>query len=41
MRHTFLLVCALISALLNAQNQFDLQYYLPQNCSYNAAIPTP
>jgi hypothetical protein len=41
MKHYFLMLFALIAIQLQAQNQFDLSYYLPQNSSYNTNIPTP
>lgn len=40
MRLTFLLLVLSI-VQLNAQSQTDLSYYLPQNTTYNADIPTP
>ena len=37
-----LIVLSLIcSVFVQAQNKIDLSYYLPQNTSYNTAIPTP
>ncbi|MBI9041449.1 M14 family metallopeptidase [Lutibacter sp.] len=41
MKHYFLMLFALIAIQLQAQNQFDLSYYLTQNSSYNTNIPTP
>ncbi|WP_372746654.1 M14 family metallopeptidase, partial [Lutibacter sp.] len=41
MKHYFLITCIFFVSILQAQNQFDLQYYLPQNCNYNPEIPTP
>ena len=31
----------LASSIIHGQNQTDLSYYLPQNTTYNKAIPTP
>ncbi len=31
----------LASSIIHGQNQTDLSYYLPQNTTYNQAIPTP
>ena len=36
-----LLLCAVLSTFAQAQNKVDLSYYLPQNVTYNANIPTP
>jgi len=35
------LICLTSCTLLQAQNTIDLSYYLPQNITYNKAIPTP
>ncbi|MDB4286104.1 M14 family metallopeptidase [bacterium] len=35
------LICGLFSLFLNAQTDVDLDYYLPQNVSYDSSIPTP
>ena len=40
MKKLFLL-CLLSCAFLQAQNEIDLSYYLPQNVTYNQNIPTP
>lgn len=40
MKH-FLLICLLFCGLINAQQKPALDYYLPQNTSYNKNIPTP
>jgi hypothetical protein len=41
MKQLTFLITFLFSLQLFAQNQFELSYYLPQNVSYNNAIPTP
>jgi len=41
MRKVLLLSLGLISQLLIAQESLDLNYYLPQNISYNEEIPKP
>ena len=40
MKH-FILICLLFCGLMNAQQKTTLEYYLPQNSSYNKNIPTP
>lgn len=35
------LACFLITLVIEAQNDVDLSYYLPQDISYNKNIPTP
>ena len=40
MKKLFLL-CFMSCAMLQAQNEIDLSYYLPQNVTYNQNIPTP
>ncbi|RLD28952.1 MAG: zinc carboxypeptidase [Bacteroidetes bacterium] len=40
MKKLFLL-CLLSCVFLQAQNEIDLSYYLPQNVTYNPNIPTP
>lgn len=41
MKYYFFFILAFATIHLQAQNQFDLSYYLPQNITYNAKIPTP
>jgi len=41
MKKYLLALLILTSVLLQAQNQFELSYYLPQNITYNPVIPTP
>jgi hypothetical protein len=41
MKHHLLTLCFFVSTIINAQNQFDLSYHLPQNVEYNQNIPTP
>lgn len=40
MKH-FLLICLLFCGISNAQQKPTLEYYLPQNETYNKSIPTP
>lgn len=40
MKH-FLLICLLFCGIVNAQQKPTLEYYLPQNDTYNKNIPTP
>ncbi len=35
------LICLLIASTIEAQNNIDVSYYLPQDVSYNQNIPTP
>ncbi len=41
MKYFFFFILTFSTVLLQAQNQFELTYYLPQNTTYNANIPTP
>ncbi len=41
MKRLFLFIFAFVTIAIQAQNQFELSYHLPQNISYNASIPTP
>lgn len=41
MKKHFLFVFIFSVAILKAQEQLDLSYYLPSNVTYNEAIPTP
>lgn len=41
MKKLLLLIVASVFGTLSAQETFDLNYYLPQNISYNKEIPTP
>ncbi len=41
MKKLLLLIVVSIFGTLSAQETFDLNYYLPQNVSYNKEIPTP
>tara|TARA_R110002049_G_scaffold993_11_gene7257 strand:+ start:39345 stop:41864 length:2520 start_codon:yes stop_codon:yes gene_type:complete len=41
MKTSLLILFVCVSAIINAQNQFDLAYHLPQNVKYNADIPIP
>lgn len=41
MKYSFFFILAFSTVLLQAQNQFEFAYYLPQNITYNANIPTP
>ena len=40
MKH-FLLICLLFCGIVNAQQKPTLEYYLPENDTYNKNIPTP
>ena len=41
MKKIVLFLCFIITSIIYAQEKVDLNYYLPQNVSYNADIPTP
>lgn len=41
MKFKFLLFSVVVSTWLSAQEELTLDYYLPQNVSYNSDIPTP
>ena len=41
MKYFTLLIAVFFSLLTNAQNRYDLSYYLPADVSYNSNIPTP
>lgn len=41
MKKLLFLIFAIISIELIAQDNFELNYYLPQNINYNTTIPTP
>lgn len=41
MKYFFFFILTFSTVLSQAQNQFELTYYLPQNTTYNANIPTP
>ncbi len=41
MKYYSLIIFALVTVAIQAQNQLKLPYYLPQNVSYNDDIPKP
>ena len=41
MKRYSLILFTFLSVFLQAQNQLELSYHLPQNLTYNASIPTP
>ncbi len=41
MKYIFTVILGLFSLITYSQNDLSLEYYLPKNVTYNAAIPTP